>query len=616
MFLEVLSRVLPVNYLSKFVPPFRSHSVDEDLQSSEQAWAAETRASESSRPRGVGPEFAKFYKSAPSNIFTCISNPSISIPFSRVNDDFCDCPDGSDEPGTSACSYLSPLSPPQYHPGPDTPASVSINSTLALPGFYCKNKGHVPAYLRFESVNDGKCDYDVCCDGSDEWANVGGIKCEDRCQQIGKEYRKTEETRQKSLRAALKRKAQLTTEAERLRKEVEIKIEDAQIKLKGFQIHVKEADENLKEVERREKLKAIRGNAGGKGGGKVSVLVGLAKSRVDELRSHLEKTRYQRDSMVARITELEGILAALKDEHNPNFNDDGVKRAVRGWEDYAARETDDGWTEAEDRDLDAVLTEDNETNGINWAEFENDLSAKAEAESDVAALYRFSAYLPPSLRLWLDESISSFRKILVENGILADTSGDSSAAAQESKAVQDAKKTLSDAERDVRNAENDLQRFREDLEKDYGPEGGIFRALKDTCISKDSGEYEYELCFMGSTKQKPKKGGAHTGMGNFVGFDTEYVDEPPTTDGKGLGTGERLVMKYENGQHCWNGPNRSTRVILACSEKEEIWKISESEKCVYRMEVGTAAVCESPSKKNGGGGSSGAGVDETKKDEL
>ncbi|OQV03632.1 hypothetical protein CLAIMM_08650 [Cladophialophora immunda] len=572
-----------------------------------QTWAAETRSSESSRPRGVGPEFAKFYKSSPSNTFTCISNPSISIPFSRVNDDFCDCPDGSDEPGTSACSYLSPLSPPQHHPGPDTPASVSINSTLALPGFYCKNKGHLPAYLRFEGVNDGKCDYDVCCDGSDEWANVGGIKCEDRCQQIGKEYRKTEETRQKSLRAALKRKSQLVAEAGRLKKEVEMKIEDAEIKLKGFQINVKEAEENLKEVERREKLKVIKGEAGGKGGGKLGVLVGLAKSRVDELRTHLEKTRSQRDSMVARITELEGILAALKDEHNPNFNDDGVKRAVRGWEDYAARETDDTWTEAEDRDLAAVLAEDSETNGINWAEFEN---VSSEAESDVAALYSFSAYLPPSLRLWLDETLSSFRRILIENGILADTSSDSSASAQESKAVQDAKTTLSDAERDVRNAENDIKRFREDLEKDYGPEGGIFRALKDTCISKDSGEYEYELCFMVSTKQKPKKGGAHTGMGNFVGFDTEYVDEPATTDGKGLGTGERLVMKYENGQHCWNGPHRSTRVILACSEKEEIWKVSESEKCVYRMEVGTAAVCESPLKKTAAAG------DETKKDEL
>jgi protein kinase C substrate 80K-H len=69
------------------------------------------------------------------------------------------------------------------------------------------------------------------------------------------------------------------------------------------------------------------------------------------------------------------------------------------------------------------------------------------------------------------------------------------------------------------------------------------------------------------------------------------VDDVPA-GGKGLGKGERLVMKYGDGQHCWNGPNRSLGVVIACAKKDEIWKISESEKCVYRMEIGTAAACE------------------------
>lgn len=455
-------------------------------------------------------------------------------------------------------------------------------------------------------MNDGKCDYDTCCDGSDEYAQVGGIKCEDRCAAIGKEHRKQEETRQKSLLTALKKKAQMTAEADRLKKEVQVKIEDAGIKLKGFQIKVKEAEENLKEVERREKLRAVRGQSAG--GGKLGVLKGLAKSRVDELRVHLEKTRRQRDSMVNRVTEMEELLSALQKDHNPNFNDEGVKRAVRGWEDYAARETDDNWTEAEDRDLQAVLAEDSDSNGIDWNEFTSD--TELDVESDVAALYSFTSYLPPSISSWLSDSLSSLRKVLVENGVLADNSKSTSDQAQESKAVQDAKRTLSDAELDVRNTENDITRFREDLSKDYGPFDGIFRALKDQCVTKDSGEYEYEVCFLASTKQKPKKGGGHTGMGNFVGFDVEFVDESVDKDGRGLGTGNRIVLKYENGQHCWSGPNRSTKVVLACSEKEEIWKVSESEKCVYRMEVGTPAVCESPTngkrKENG----------EERKDEL
>jgi protein kinase C substrate 80K-H len=146
----------------------------------------------------------------------------------------------------------------------------------------------------------------------------------------------------------------------------------------------------------------------------------------------------------------------------------------------------------------------------------------------------------------------------------------SSASDIESKAVTDAK-TLVDAERDLTNTKNEITRIAEDLEKEYDPDF-ISRALKGQWISKESREYTYELCFMSQTKQKPKKAGADTNMSNFVSFDTEIVDDDVPTDGKGLGKGERLVMKYENGQYCRNEPNRSTRVVMACTEKDEIWK--------------------------------------------
>ena len=35
----------------------------------------------------------------PSKDFTCLDG-SLTVPFSSVNDDFCDCADGTDEPGT------------------------------------------------------------------------------------------------------------------------------------------------------------------------------------------------------------------------------------------------------------------------------------------------------------------------------------------------------------------------------------------------------------------------------------------------------------------------------------------------------------------------------------
>ncbi|XP_032684323.1 uncharacterized protein LOC116850309 [Odontomachus brunneus] len=97
--------------------------------------------------------------------FVCFAEKT-EIDFTRINDDYCDCPaDGSDEPGTNAC-----------------------NNGF----FYCEKSSKqsavkIPSY----KVNDGFCD---CCDGSDEWAEVPvlhklsdsgiifqGLKCPTRC---------------------------------------------------------------------------------------------------------------------------------------------------------------------------------------------------------------------------------------------------------------------------------------------------------------------------------------------------------------------------------------------------------------------------------------------------
>jgi protein kinase C substrate 80K-H len=185
--------------------------------------------------------------------------------------------------------------------------------------------------------------------------------------------------------------------------------------------------------------------------------------------------------------------------------------------------------------------------------------------------------------------------MLIENGILADPS--SGEATTESKAVTDARSQLESAKSELENDKSELAKHEEDLTKDYGPDA-VFRALKDTCVEKDSGEYTYEHCFLSRTTQKSKKGGGNTGMGNFAHMTSITVDEELPADGKGLGRGERIAIKYDNGQHCWNGPNRSTLVVLACAEKDEIWKIVEEEKCVYRMEVGTPAVCGIDVKKS------------------
>ncbi|KAL7053763.1 hypothetical protein AAHC03_026711 [Spirometra sp. Aus1] len=105
-------------------------------------------------PRGVPPEFAPFY--VPSENFICLDK-SATHPWSRVNDDYCDCRDGSDEPGTSACLDMK---------------------------FYCENAGHKSKFIFSSFVNDKVCD---CCDGSDEY--LGYVNCSNTCGHLAEAHK-------------------------------------------------------------------------------------------------------------------------------------------------------------------------------------------------------------------------------------------------------------------------------------------------------------------------------------------------------------------------------------------------------------------------------------------
>lgn len=91
--------------------------------------------------RGIHEKQNIFYKPSLENTFKCFQSNE-EIDYSKVNDDYCDCLDGTDEPGTNACS----------------------NGF-----FYCRYQSTSSEILNVISsckVNDGICD---CCDGSDEW---------------------------------------------------------------------------------------------------------------------------------------------------------------------------------------------------------------------------------------------------------------------------------------------------------------------------------------------------------------------------------------------------------------------------------------------------------------
>ena len=46
-----------------------------------------------------------------------------------------------------------------------------------------------------------------------------------------------------------------------------------------------------------------------------------------------------------------------------------------------------------------------------------------------------------------------------------------------------------------------------------------------------------------------------------------------------------LVLEYENGDQCWNGPRRSATVFVRCSDKFKIRSVHEATKCNYIFDV-------------------------------
>ncbi|KAJ8382878.1 hypothetical protein SKAU_G00036560 [Synaphobranchus kaupii] len=148
---------------------------------------------DSRKIRGISLAYRRFYKEKKS--FLCIDGSKI-IPFEQVNDDYCDCPDGSDEPGTSACT----------------------NGR-----FYCINLGFRPHYIQSSRVNDGICD---CCDGSDEYNSR--MRCHNTCRDLGQRAQVEVEDQMRAVNEGLHLKQQLIKEGINIWQEKQSQLRDLQ----------------------------------------------------------------------------------------------------------------------------------------------------------------------------------------------------------------------------------------------------------------------------------------------------------------------------------------------------------------------------------------------------
>uniref|UniRef100_A0A669DLA7 Glucosidase 2 subunit beta n=1 Tax=Oreochromis niloticus TaxID=8128 RepID=A0A669DLA7_ORENI len=169
-------------------------------------------AVEVQRPRGVPLSKRQFYEEG--KPFTCLDG-SRTIPFDRVNDDYCDCQDGSDEPGTAACPNGS---------------------------FHCTNAGFRPTFIPSSRINDGICD---CCDTTDEYNS--GATCQNTCRELGRKERESLQKMAEIAKEGFLLKQQLIHEANRGLEDKKAKLGDVQGSKKDLEAKV-EALRTVKEA--------------------------------------------------------------------------------------------------------------------------------------------------------------------------------------------------------------------------------------------------------------------------------------------------------------------------------------------------------------------------------
>ncbi|XP_064796889.1 glucosidase 2 subunit beta-like isoform X3 [Oncorhynchus masou masou] len=176
---------------------------------------------DSRKIRGISLSYKRFYRERKS--FLCIDGSKM-IPFDQVNDDYCDCMDGSDEPGTAACP----------------------NGR-----FYCTNLGYRSHYIPSSRVNDGICD---CCDASDEYRSQ--TPCQNTCRNLGQRERAEVEGQTRVLGERLRLKQLLIEEGVLTWREKQAQLRDLQRVSDNLQTQLD--DLRKEEARRKEEADALR----------------------------------------------------------------------------------------------------------------------------------------------------------------------------------------------------------------------------------------------------------------------------------------------------------------------------------------------------------------------
>lgn len=489
------------------------------------------------RPRGVPLSKASLY--SPTKDFTCFDGTA-TIPFSQVNDDYCDCFDGSDEPGTPAC----------------------LNGV-----FHCTNAGHRPLNIPTARINDGICD---CCDGTDEYASPD--TCRDVCDEMGKEaraeaqriaelYKAGHHLRQELIEKGNKKRSDTAEQLSQLEKD---KIEAESLK------NEKEAHKNELEAKENEALKVYR---------EASELERQKKAAIERENTIKEAMEYFKryDANSDEILTKEEIkVVNVFDKNKDGEVDDEEIQYF-----FLEKETidKDTFVESTWHLLKPLLMMEQ---GM-FKPAEHSENAEQEVEEDGDAEEHQDDQDLDTEYAGNDDDSSDI-DTPNDDGEEQETEHEESSTTYDEEtqklvnAATEARKEFMEAERHVREIESNIRNIQQSLEKDYGLQQE-FATLDGECVEYEDREYVYTLCLFQKATQKSKNGGSEVGLGNWG----EWA---------GPDDNKYSIMRYLNGMNCWNGPNRMTTVTIHCGLENKLLTVTEPYRCEYKMDVSTPAACD------------------------
>ena len=162
---------------------------------------------------------------------------------------------------------------------------------------YCRNAGYIALYVDDFKVNDGVCDYDVCCDGSDEYLSGN---CENKCEAVNEQYEQFRAFVSANVTIGLRKKSQLVEKSTRKRGDQESLLQVRKEKLKN----------------NRNELEHLNG-----------LLNKISENDHQDISAH--KIRKQIQDLRGQILEESTMISLIEEDLSQNYGEKDILRAFK-----------------------------------------------------------------------------------------------------------------------------------------------------------------------------------------------------------------------------------------------------------------------------------------------